>query len=174
MVFGDSERFAIELDLCTDPAGLWMNGMACYWISGEQVGDFGMVDSLRDVLFCWERMSFDSDRSNEELFHLNPQDLLDTLYSGLYNSSHVDQEVLHQRGITETWARHNINPGTVAFSGWFIFLVEDNSSARCLYARNINGLSNYSEQPLGLGEFNQILGDTIAYLLKEYRRLGGR
>jgi len=55
MIVGNPQRFAIELEFIDNPAGLWMNGRACYLIAGERVGDFGLVDSLRDVLFCWER-----------------------------------------------------------------------------------------------------------------------
>ncbi len=150
-----------------------MNGRACYWVAGKRVGDFNIIDSLRDVLFCWERMSFNRDRSNEELSRLNTEDLINTLYRSLYNSGHADQEAYHRRGIDGAWAGHDINPGTAAFSGWIILVVESPSSARCLYAGSVVRLSGYGEQPLHPGEFSRVLDRAISYLMQEYQRVGG-
>lgn len=173
MIFGSPSRFAIEVELHTDPAGIWMNGKSCYWISGSRVGDFDLIDSLRDVLFCWERVSYDKTRFDELLSHLDAQELIKILCCGLYNDNCDDQGVYQQKSIEGTWARYNINPGTVAFREWRIFLVESKSVARCLYVLSDDTLSQSREQNLQLGEFNQVLDDAIAYLLREYQRFGG-
>ena len=170
MIFGEINRFAIELDLCNEGADIEMYGQVCYWISGNRIGNFDLVDSLRDVLFCWERMACDKNRSGQELLQLNTQDLLRTLYCGLYGHGCPDQDTDLNRGIEFEWARHNINPGTLGFSGWRVFVVESPDIARCVYAQT-DGIA--MEESLRLGEFDNALDGAIAYLLAEYQRLGG-
>ena len=129
-MFGNSERFAIELQFHRQSDGIWMNGRSCYWIFGERLGDFEIVVSLRDGLFCWEKMSYYRDRSNEDIAHLGTQELVTTLYSGLYNTGFESMDNDHQRGIEGQWARHNINPGTVGFKDWIVFLVNGDLGSR--------------------------------------------
>jgi hypothetical protein len=173
MMFGDPGRFAIEFEFYEVDFDIWMEGRCCYWISGQRIGDFGLSDSLRDVLFLWERMSYDRDRTNIELSSLGTQELVTALYSGLYNTGFPTQEADELRGIEGQWLRHNIRPGASAFRNWIIFLVDDGQTARCLYARFAEPLSTAREQQLKLHEFDQILDDCIACLLAEYQRLGG-
>lgn len=118
-------------------------------------------------------MSYFRDRSNDVIAHLGTQELVTLLYSNLYNTGFESMENNHQRGIDGQWARHDINPGTVGFKDWIVFLVNDDLGARCLYARSEEPLSTGQEQRLDLGEFDRILDDTVDYLLREYQRLGG-
>lgn len=173
MIFGNPERFAIELEFLDQSGGLWMNGRSCYWISGERVGDFEVIDSLRDGLFCWEKMSYYRDRSNKDISHLDTQELVTALYSGLYNTGLPNQDSDNQRATDGQWDRHNINPGTIVFKDWIIFLVTDETAARCLYARSADPLCTAKEQALSLGEFDRVLDETVTYLLNEYEGLGG-
>lgn len=101
MVFGNPERFAIELEFHSQSDGLWMNGRSCYWISSERVADFEIIDLLRDGLFSWEKMSYYRNRSDKEISRLSTQELVTVRYSGLYNTG-FDRGLISE-SLTALW-----------------------------------------------------------------------
>ncbi len=49
MIFGDPTRVAIAMELAPDDGGEWLFGRLCYWINGQQFGDWRRGNSLRDA-----------------------------------------------------------------------------------------------------------------------------
>jgi hypothetical protein len=145
-VVGQPSRFAVEYDLNEDHGGVWMFGRFCYWCGGQRVGDYELGTSLRDVLFqldgianhkfgldeigkykrlCASRRF--STMSATLVFRLLKATLFDALFgSGDPNNARVAEE--------EQWAQHQILPRVDVFDSWKGYLVEDEQTARFIFA----------------------------------------
>ncbi|TGV31306.1 hypothetical protein EN829_033405 [Mesorhizobium sp. M00.F.Ca.ET.186.01.1.1] len=70
MIVGNQERFAVEFELDKDYGGVWLFGRFCYWIANEQIGEYEMGTSLRDVLFSLDTIKNDTgNRVSKALFN---------------------------------------------------------------------------------------------------------
>lgn len=131
-VVGERSRFAVEYELDENHGGEWMFGRFCYWCDGLQVGDFELGTSLRDALFQLDELA------KNRRFHANPRfnampakavfRLLDTALFGPIDLGNTDVAEVEQ------WARHNIVPPLDVFDHWKGFLLEDEQTARLIFA----------------------------------------
>ncbi len=167
MIFGNKKRFGIEYELNSDYGREWLFGRVCYWVHDNQIGDYELGTSLRDVLFVCERMVHDANkRENTFLWNLNTVDLIDTLAEGLIHADLEDD--VSKRSVEEQWARHNILPNLDVFNDWLVYIIEQGGSARCVSRNLISRLDNsYS---LSYGEFDTVLGATVESLRDHYER----
>jgi hypothetical protein len=131
-IVGDRSRFAVEYELSNPLGGAWMYGSCRYWCGSMAVGDFSIVTSLRDTLFCLDGMRRDmGDRINPRLWSMAPADMFKLVDGGLFGSRDIPPLELAEQ---EQWARHNISPAAESFDRWKIFLVENDSVGRIVYS----------------------------------------
>lgn len=165
-IFGDKPRFAIEYSLNQDYGGEWLFGRFCYWCGGDQVGDYDLGTSLRDVLFQLERIQCDAGRrANPRFTGSSPDQVFTLLNAGLFGRDTFNEaEVANE----EQWARHLIVPAVDVFDEWKGFLVEEGSVARLIIAHARSGRSQ--ELLLKTGEFDQVLERAVRDLHSLYER----
>lgn len=152
-IVGEPSRFAVEYDLNENHGDEWMFGRFCYWCGGQQIGDYDLGTSLRDVLFQLDQLARDrhsrvnrrlNSTSATEAFHL-----LDAALFGISDSSTA--KVAEE----EQWAKHNIFPPVDIFDSWKGFLVEDGQTARLIFAHD--PYQNVSELTLEPGAVGAVL-----------------
>ena len=170
LLFGEKSRFAVEFDLDDAPGGEWMFGRICYFCDRNQLGDYVLGTSLRDVLFQLERIHCDAGRrSNPRLFAMPTEPLFRLLDSSLFGDQARSGD---DRADEEQWARHSILPEVDVFETWKAFLVEDEESARLIVAQLHT--DKIVELRLRHGEVDAVLGDVIRELKRIYaREMGG-
>jgi Immunity protein 42 len=135
-VVGEPTRFAVEYDLNENYGGVWMFGRFCYWCGGQRVGDYEMSTPLRDVLLQLDEIAKYNDRASRRFSTMSASLVLRLLDATLFeaalfggsdpNNSRVAEE--------EQWARHKIVPWVDVFDRWKAFLVEDERTARFIFA----------------------------------------
>lgn len=153
MIFGTRSRIAVEFELNPDYGGIWLFGKFCLWVQEQQVGDYEMGVSLRDILILLESMVRDNgNRMHNELFLLAPNELYTKLNDALYgNSSHYDEIAMK-----EIWARFDVGFSIDIFNCWKIFLVENHEKAR-LVINKLDEEGGLYQIQLNKGEFDEII-----------------
>ena len=161
--FGSKSRFAVELSVNESHGGSWLFGRLCFWVSGSMVGDFELGASLRDALFQIEHILHGRQRrSNPSLMPLPATEVAAMLDDGLFLGNNPSTEEV---AVREEWWRHNVTPPLDVFSGWKIFLVESEASARLIVQHPDRSVT---ERSLDVGEVDQILAETQMALTELY------
>jgi len=133
-VIGDPARFAVEYDLDKDHGGEWMFGRFCYWCDGRQVGDYDLGTSLRDVLFQLDLLVRNKHLRASRRFSAMPATaVFECLNRALFGVPDPDYERLAEE---EQWARHTVFPPVDVFNLWKGFVVEEEQTARLIYAQD--------------------------------------
>jgi len=84
------------------------------------------------------------------------------LDDGLFLGNNLSTEEV---AVREEWWRHNVTPPLDVFSGWKIFLVESEASARLIVQHPDRSVT---ERSLDVGEVDQILAETQMALTELY------
>ncbi|MBP2655797.1 MAG: hypothetical protein H6Q73_3366 [Firmicutes bacterium] len=166
MIIGKKDRFAVEFELDQEFGGEWLFGRLGFWIENQQIGDYNLGTSLRDVLFQVKSIVRDNgNRSHEELFGLDKIELYKRIKGALYDC--IINEY-YQVALDETWARFNVNIPVDVFDGWNLFLVEnENLEQARLIAVKLDNKEIY-ESILKKGEFDEIITSLYKELDKLY------
>jgi hypothetical protein len=166
-VVGDPSRFAIEYELDEDHGGLWLFGRFCFWCGGAQVGNYELGASLRDVLFQLEQLVkyYERLRANPRFGAMSASAVFHTLDTALYRDIDTDTFEL---AAEEQWRRHKVVPNIDVFDGWKGYLVEDEQTARLIFARD--PYVDVMELSLKPGEFDAVLEAALGALEKIYER----
>jgi len=166
-LFGDKSLLAVEFELDKDHCGAWLFGRFCYWVAGQQVGNYPEGTSLRDVLFELEPIIRDAGkRQHEEFSLLPPSQVFRRLYAALYGPTESPDD---QRALEETWARFRINPEVDIFDGWLVFLVDGVSGERIMWgAPALDAAVHETTLPRGL--FDGLLRRAYDELAAAYDR----
>jgi Immunity protein 42 len=165
-LFGETSRFAVEYDLDAKHGGAWMFGRFCYWSGGRRVGDYELGTPLRDVLFQLDEIAKYGHLRTSQRFSAMPAILVFRLLDGALfggadlNNAHVAAE--------EQWANHQIIPGVDVFLSWKGYLVEDEKTARVIFARA--PYLEVSELSLKTGEVDAVLNASRNALDEIYRQ----
>ncbi|WP_020621246.1 Imm42 family immunity protein [Paenibacillus daejeonensis] len=150
MIIGNPSTFAVEYELEPNYEGVCLLGKFCYWVQGEQIGEYALGTSLRDVLFQIETFVRDNgNRFGQSIIHLNTQDFFNKLNDALYGTSD------NLQATEEQWARFNVCPSIDVFSNWKIFLVQESTHSR-LILKNISQ-QRVSEVRLQFNEFENVI-----------------
>lgn len=162
MLIGDRARFAVEFALDLNYGGVWLFGKICFWIGSQQVGNYDLGTSLRDVLFALVSVLRDAGkRQHDTFFHLPAWLCYQRLNHALYLGATAEEE---ERAEEEMWARFDLNLQVDVFDEWKIFLVEHETGARVLFAQE-------DEEPGQAYEVWLRLGEVDAILYEVYQRL---
>lgn len=130
VTFGDISQFAVSYELDDKYGGTWMFGKFCYWLQNNQLGDYDLGTSLRDVLTSLSTVVGDNGkRKDATLFALPTEELYNRLDSALYQGD-SDYELTAQ---DECWARFQIHLPVDIFDDWKIYLIDSPSVARVIY-----------------------------------------
>jgi Immunity protein 42 len=160
--FGDRSKFSIAFDLDQNHGGLYLFGRFCYWIGGIQVGDYGSGTSLRDVLMFLRGIVCDNgQREHSELFKLPAKDLFKRIDRALYGAG---SEYTNLADI-EGWARFQINPPVDIFDLWKVYLVENNSESRVVFASTNEEIAEIN---LPSGDFDKVIPEAYNALFEIY------
>lgn len=153
MVFGEPTRFGVSVELDEDYGGHMLYGRACYWIGGQQIGDWEGGASLGDVLTAITRFVKDSGcRDNHALFRLSAETAFDRIDVSLYGKEEPAPE-----NFVEFAAPYAVSNLLSVLSGWKVFLVECEGQARLLYRGPTGGVQEFM---LNSGEFDKALRAT--------------
>lgn len=120
MLIGNKKTFAVEYELNNDYGGEWMYGKICYWIENQEIGNYQLGTSLRDVLFGLKYILYDSgNRTDTYLCQTLPEDLFYQLNELIYR---VEEDNFNHS--LEAPARFEVSINVDVFDGWKIFLID--------------------------------------------------
>ncbi|CAJ0691212.1 immunity 42 family protein [Ralstonia mannitolilytica] len=162
MLFGNKDRFAIEFELDANHGGAWLFGRFCYWIAGEQVGDYDAGTSLRDVLFQMKYIVGDAGkRSFPRLAELPAPEIFRMVSDAL---SERNSDISQYVSPDFSPAYLDVNIPMDIFGCWDIFLVDGLREARLIYREN--GADDIKFMALTIGEFDSVVEATQNELQK--------
>ena len=152
MLHGDKTRFAIEFELNEQPGGSWMFGRFCYWIGGEQVGDFDEGTSLRDVLFSMRYIIADAGkRTAPSLARCDKKVIFRVIQDSLNESGNDITRLIPDELMP---ACFDVCPHVDIFNAWHIYLVDTQNLSKVVYSAD--GGNNVETVELARGEFDTI------------------
>lgn len=160
MEFGDRSIFAIQVELNSDFGGAWLFGRFCYWIAGNQVGDYELGTSLRDVFLNLKWIAHDcGNRRGDRLCQWPPEELFELLDRSLYGIDELAPDVW----LPESPARFDIRPPVDVFDGWKIYLVECDTVDLFVYG-NISTVRQIEVFKAPRGWFDMVFQQSYIYL----------
>jgi hypothetical protein len=163
-IHGDPEIFATQYEMDVNHGGSWLFGKFCYWIKGEQIGNYDDGTSLRDIFFLLNRVVKDTRKfCHTRLSKASTQEIYNLLSRALYTPSTEYDDI----AVEECWARFEIGLPVDVFDGWHIFLLEDDSEAKIIYSKFNN---NIMELKLPTGFFDKVIEDTYTSIQKIYEK----
>lgn len=152
---GELFRFAVEYDLNENYGGEWLFGRFCYWCGGQRVGDYELGTSLRDVLFQLDQLARNKHhRANRRFSTMPATAVFRRLDAALFGAVDLSDASIAE---AEQWARHNIFPPVDVFDRWKGFLVEDEQTARFIFAHD--PYLDITELSLKPGEVDAVLNE---------------
>lgn len=128
MLIGHKSSFAIEYSLDRDCGGVWMFGKMCYWIHDEQVGNYDVGTSLRDIFLQFRSIIMDCGNRSEPFLcndNNDPYSLLDKI---LYSDDQPGN-------LLDTPSRFDIRPPVDIFDDWKIYLIDCESYSVIYYKK---------------------------------------
>ena len=152
MLFGEKTRFGIEFELNEHSGGAWMFGKLCYWIGGEQVGDFDEGTFLRDVLFSMRYIVDDAGkRTAPALASCDEAEIFDAIHDSINESGRnliglIPSDLLP--------AYFDVCPNVDIFNDWNIYLVEAKNLSKIVYSSDAG--NNVRKVELSPGEFDGV------------------
>lgn len=163
MIFGDPTRFAVSIELNPDYGGAWLFGKLCYWINGQQFGDWELGNSMRDALWSVTSIAKDNGRrENCKLFNLPMQQAFDRISATL----HGELEQAHDE-LAESADYHDVVVRLDIFNHCRGYLIDCEKQARLIY----RGPSlKLQEVVLRRGEFDTAILATHTQLNAWYER----
>ncbi|MBN3724242.1 Imm42 family immunity protein [Burkholderia sp. Ac-20379] len=160
MLYGNKARFGIEFELNENPGGAWMFGKFCYWIGGEQVGDFYEVTSLRDVLFAMKYIVGDTGRRTApSLASCDGRDAFHIIRDYLNEASDDLAKLIPTDSMP---ACFDVCPPIDIFGTWHIYLVDAREISKIVCSSD--GGNSVKTVDLALGEFDAVALDTCSKL----------
>jgi hypothetical protein len=134
MEFGNKQSFSVEYDLDENYGGVWLYGRFCYWINGDQVGDYNLGTSLRDLLFQMKFIVSDcGNRDGRLLCKLSSEEVFSLLDTSIYGSLDPEGDVGFQ--LPDIPARFEIKIPVDVFDQWKVYLLECGNRAIMLYKK---------------------------------------
>jgi hypothetical protein len=152
MLYGDKARFAIEFELNEHSGGTWMFGRFCYWIGGEQVGDFEEGTSFRDVLFSMRYIIGDAGKRTAPPLALCDGKKIFRVIQESLNESGDDLTRLIPADFMP--ACFDVCPHVDIFNAWHIYLVDTQELSKVVYSAD--GGNNVKTVELAVGEFDAV------------------
>jgi Immunity protein 42 len=161
---GDKERIAVEYDLVNGYGAEWLFGHFCFFFGGSRFGDYGLVTSLRDVLFQLEQQAWArGNRSNERFKLMTSTDVFFAIDSALFGVAENEHEALAEE---EQWARHFFLPSVDVFNYCKAYYVESNEFGRILFSTS--PYKEIREVIVSAGEIDVVLDVVRAQLGELY------
>jgi len=159
ITIGNKMTFAVSLALNKNYHGVWLYGKFCYWINNQQIGDYELGTSLRDVLPLIKWLVFDNgNRFAENLCYLSKEDVFYNLSHALHHGEEKHQIHFMNIVLPDSFARFNIKMDIDIFDQWEIYLVDCKKISRVLFKEK--GQRIISEYYLGIGEFDHVIQET--------------
>lgn len=135
MLFGDKDQFAVQAEIDEHHGGVWLFGKFCYWITGNQIGNYDLGTSLRDVWLQMHWVVRDcGNRKGGPLCRLEPKETFVRLDELLYGPKELVSDSISD--LIESPARFDIRIPVDTFDEWKLYLLECDSSSLILY-RNV-------------------------------------
>jgi hypothetical protein len=161
MLIGNKQTFAVEYELNNDYGGEWMYGKICYWIENQEIGNYQLGTSLRDVLFGLKYILYDSgNRTDTHLCQTLPEDVFYQINVLIYR---VEEDNFNHS--LEAPARFEVSINVDVFDGWKIFLIDCIDFSIILFKSINDEKVKYSR--LQKGEFD----DAICKLSDDLERI---
>ncbi len=149
MIFGDPTRFAIAMELNSNYGGAWLYGKLCYWISGQQFGNWEPGNSLRDALWSVTSIAKDNGRrENRQLFHLPMQKAFNRIHATLRGELEQQYDEL-----AESASYHDIGVRLDIFNHFTGYLIDCEKQTRLIYRNPLD----LEEIILHRGEFDAVI-----------------
>lgn len=128
---GKESQFAIKVDLDDSFGDEWLFGRIGYVIDGNDVGDYGLGTSLRDVLLQMHFiMSDGGKRRTPGLLGKNKIDLFETVWCTLFGDETTGAEA---QANDECWAKHDITIPVDVFDYVRVFQFDEGESSRIIW-----------------------------------------
>ncbi|WP_408734241.1 Imm42 family immunity protein [Paraburkholderia bannensis] len=143
-----------------NPGGMWMFGKFCYWIGGEQVGDFHEGTSLRDVLFSMRSIVGDTGkRTAPSLALCDDKEIFRVIQESLNESGDALTRLIP---VDLMPACFDVCPHIDIFNTWHIYLVDTQDLSKVVYSAD--GGDNVETVGLAPGEFDTVASVTYREL----------
>lgn len=163
-LLGDKSEIAVGLNYYTNIERRWWSAHLCYWIAGQQVGNFETFSTIVPTLESLKcLLNYNGKREDRKMFEIDGPLLFSTLKLALYSD---DSEKMTQKATDENWDRFNITPKVEAFDGISIFLVESPPKAKILYGWHDIPDTHVVEATLKSGEFDSVIRETYLSVYK--------
>lgn len=163
-IVGDKDKFAFAYSMDAQRGGEWLFGKCCYFIAGQEVGDYSLGTSLRDVYTQMTSIVKDNgNRSDPRLCTFDETSIFKLLRFRLYED--VYDDISSIASFVETPARFDVRIPVDVFDCCSIFLLDCEDEARLIYSLDDQKVSVVSLQ---LGEFDRIIASAFDQLGKAY------
>jgi hypothetical protein len=129
VIIGDENAFAVEFDLDVNHGGSWMYGRICYWINCDQIGDYSLGTSLRDVLFSMKYLVGDcGNREESMLCELPYNEAFHVIDKSIFKSTAIDK--------IDMPSRFKISIDVDVFDFFKVYLIDCSNKSIILYKKN--------------------------------------
>lgn len=149
---GDPSRFAVGYELDVNYGGPWMYGKFCYFCGSQQVGDYDLGTSLRDVLFQLDEIEKFKFQANLRFSSMSAEDVFGMLDSALFGPAYS------KIAEDEQWRDFLIFPSIDVFDGWKGFRLDDGRFSRLIFSSE--PYVKVREIKLNNGEIDAVLHST--------------
>ncbi len=161
MEFGNRERFSIMVCLEEIFEEGWLLGHFCYWIGGQQIGDYEDLAVLGDILTAstWICYGNAHGRPGDFFSGMSNQEIFDLINSSLSETSTPPVSPLPEE---LTPARYEVLFLDNMFGDWRAFMFSTAETSTILFKNGEDGELN--KVVLENGEFEKIFSEAYDYI----------
>lgn len=164
-LIGTPSRFAVGYKLDLNYGGAWMYGSFCYFCNDQEIGDYDLGTSLRDVLFQLDELTKFNHRASARFRTMCAADIFAMLDMAIFGKAITSVGILAEE---EQWRNFCIVPPLDIFDDWKGFLLNDGGGARLIYSHS--PYVEVSEVELDVGEVESVLEQVRSSLNEIYLR----
>lgn len=166
-LIGKTSRFAVQYELDANYGGEWMYGKFCFFCNEQQIGDYELGTSLRDVLFQLDEVAKFKRRANQRFDAMTAKEVFALVDAGLSGDLKVlapDAGVVEE----EQWRNLCLFPVVDVFDGWKGFLLRGEEIERLIFS--VVPYLEVKEAKLDCGEIDGVIECVRKELNEIYER----
>jgi hypothetical protein len=164
-LIGKTSRFAVGYELDANYGGEWMYGKFCFFCNEQEIGDYEVGTSLRDVLFQLDEVTKFKRRANQRFNAMTAKEVFEMVDAGLSGELKVLAPGLVEE---EQWRNLCLFPAVDVFDGWKGFLLRGEEIERLIFS--VAPYEEVKEAKLNCGEFDGVIECVRKELNEIYER----
>jgi hypothetical protein len=164
-LIGVRSRFAVGYELDGNYGGAWMYGKFCYFCNDQEVGDYELGTSLRDVLFQLDEVAKFNHQASPHFSAMSAREIFEMLDTALSGEAIARVAKLAEE---EQWREFCIFPSVDIFDKWKGFLLGSGENERLIFSSA--PYADVKELELDGGEVESVLKQVRKELNEIYER----